>query len=61
MKSILKLFLSDFKFYRKKQGGTWYRLATPNPDSVIFWTQLPPDDDELDEGELLILDIEYHG
>jgi hypothetical protein len=42
MKSIFKLLLSDFKWYRRKQGGTWYLIAFPNPNSTAIWTQLTP-------------------
>jgi hypothetical protein len=42
MKGILRLLLSDFKYYRKKKGGTWYLITFPHPNSVAIWTQVPP-------------------
>lgn len=42
MKDLFKLFLSDFKYYRRKQGGTWYLITFPHPNSVTIWVQIPP-------------------
>ena len=41
MKDILKLILSDFKWYRRRQGGTWYLITFPHPNSVAVWMQIP--------------------
>jgi hypothetical protein len=40
--------LSNFKFYRKQMGGTWYKVADYHGAAgfggeIIFWTRSPED------------------
>jgi hypothetical protein len=42
MRDILKLILSDLKWYRRKRGGTWYLMAFPHPNSVAIWINIHP-------------------
>jgi len=42
MKDLFKLFLSEFKYYRKKKGGTWYLITFPHPNAVAIWVQIAP-------------------
>lgn len=57
MKGIIKLILSDFKWYRKKKGGTWYLITFPDPNAVIVWVQIPP----YDYYNVIMLNVERYG
>lgn len=51
IKNYLHIVLSNFKPYRKKIGGTWYKLylngtETGHAAGITFWTQEP--DKEVD-------------
>ena len=55
MKDILKLILSDFKWYRRKQGGTWFLIAFPHYNSTPIWIDVLPTDGAI------ILKVEHYG
>ena len=55
MKGILKLLLSDFKYYRRKQGGTWFLITFPHYNSTPIWIDVLPTDGAI------ILKVEHYG
>lgn len=49
---FLKPFLSDFKWYRKQIGGTWYKVYDPASDFGLAgdthsWTQEETDESKI--------------
>lgn len=46
MKTILKLFLSEFEFYRRWHGGKWARTIVDFPVCSLLWLDIPDWADE---------------
>jgi hypothetical protein len=42
MRDIIKLILSDFKWYRRRQGGIWFLIAFPHYNSKPMWIDRMP-------------------
>ena len=40
------LFLSDLKWWRKKRGGTWFKILHNLHPQVETWRRHPPSTDE---------------
>ena len=38
---ILKWYLAEFKWYRKRKGGIWHKVQVRIPEYWIYWTKNP--------------------
>jgi hypothetical protein len=49
--SLLDLFFSDFKWYRRRSGGTWYYINTHSDagfqGSLFIWVREPGPNDKI--------------
>lgn len=49
MKALIRSLLANFKWYRKRKGGVWYKVYDPHSVTGMsgymdYWKQEPPDD-----------------
>jgi len=55
MRDLIKLLLSDFKYYKRKKGGTWFLIAFPHYNSAPIWIDVLPNNGAI------ILNVEHYG
>lgn len=68
MKKLIASFLADFKWYRKRQGGKWYKvfhncIEGGFQSPITCWTQNPElySDTEIIKEEKWLESTTYHG